>query len=64
MWKLSQNSVMKKIFGPDREEVTGHWNKILLIEKLNNFCSSPNKCTVLKGRRITWTEHVMGMKRT
>ena len=55
---------MKKIFGPDREEVTGHWNKILLIEKLNNFCSSPNKCTVLKGRRITWTEHVMGMKRT
>jgi hypothetical protein len=27
MLKVSENSVMKKIFGPDREEVTGHWKK-------------------------------------
>jgi len=33
---------MKKIFGPDREKVTGHWGKKLHIEKLNNFCCSRN----------------------
>jgi hypothetical protein len=27
MLKLSQNSVMKKVFGPDMEEVIGHWKK-------------------------------------
>jgi len=55
---------MKKIFGPDREEVTGHWKTKMHIEKLNNFCCSQNICTVLKARRMTWAAHVVCMRRT
>jgi hypothetical protein len=43
--------VLKKIFGPEREKVAGHWRR-LRNEELHNFCSSPNIIRVIKLRRV------------
>jgi hypothetical protein len=39
---MSDNSVLKRIFGPKRDEVTGGWRK-LHNEQLHNLYSSPSK---------------------
>jgi len=49
--------VMRRIFGPKRDEVTGEWRK-LHNEKLNNLYSSPNIVQVIKSRRLRWAGHV------
>jgi hypothetical protein len=36
-----ENRVLKRVFGPKRDEVTGKWRK-LPNEELNKLCSSPN----------------------
>ena len=41
------NRVMRRIFGPKRDEVTGKWRK-LHDEELNNLYSSPNNFWVIK----------------
>jgi hypothetical protein len=38
---VSENRVLRRIFGPKRDEVTGEWRK-LHNEELNNLYSSPN----------------------
>jgi hypothetical protein len=43
--------VLRRIFGPKRDEVTGEWRK-LLNEELNNLYSSPNIVRVEKLRRM------------
>jgi len=48
--------VLKKIFGPKKEEVTAEWRR-LHNEELNNPYTSPNIIRVIKSRRIRWTEH-------
>jgi hypothetical protein len=54
--------VVRRIFGPKREEVTGEWSK-LHNEELHELCSSPNIMRVIKSRRITRAGHVARMGR-
>jgi hypothetical protein len=42
-----ENRVLRRIFGPKRDEVTGGWRK-LLNEELRNLYSSPNKIRMIK----------------
>jgi hypothetical protein len=53
-----QNRVLRKIFGPKRDEVTGEWRK-LLNEGLNDLYCSPNIIRMIKSRRIRWEGHVV-----
>jgi hypothetical protein len=52
--------VLKRIFGPKREEVTGEWRR-LHIEKLYDLYSSPNIIRVIEPRRMKWAGHVAHM---
>jgi hypothetical protein len=56
--------VLRRIFGPKRDEVTGDWRK-LRNEELHNLYSSPNIIRMIKSRRIRRAGHVarMGEKR-
>jgi truncated hemoglobin YjbI len=53
------NRVLRKIFGPKRDEVTGGWRK--LSEKLHKLYSSPNIITRIKSKRMERTRHVERM---
>jgi len=55
--RVFEYTVLKGIYGPKREEVTGEWKK-LHHEDLNDFYSSPNTIQVIKSRRMGWTGHV------
>jgi hypothetical protein len=59
-----QNRVLRRIFGPKRDEATGEWRR-LHNEELNDLHSSPNIVRVIKSRRMRWAGHVarMGEKR-
>jgi len=48
--------VLRRIFGPRRDEVTGEWR--LHNEELNDLYSSPNILRVIKSRRMRWAGHV------
>ena len=55
-----ENRVLRRIFGPKRDEVTGEWRK-LHNEELNDLYCSPNTVRVIKWRRIRWAGHVASM---
>jgi hypothetical protein len=59
-----QNKVLRRIFGPKRDEVIGRWRK-LHYEKCDNMSSSPSIIRMIKSRRMRWAGHVarMGEKR-
>jgi hypothetical protein len=52
--------VLRRIFGPKRDEVTGEWRR-LHNEELNDLYSSPNIIWVIKSRRMRWVGHVARM---
>ena len=52
--------MLRRIFGPMRDEVTGKWRR-LHKEELNDLHSSPNIVRVIKSRRIRWVEHMARM---
>ena len=54
------NRVLRRMFGPKRDEVTGEWRK-LHNEELNDLCSSPSIFRVIKWRRMRWAGHVVRM---
>jgi hypothetical protein len=56
--------MLRRIFGPKRDEVTGGWRK-LHDEGLYNLYSSPSIIIMIKSKRIRWSGHVarMGEKR-
>jgi hypothetical protein len=51
------NRVLRGIFGPKRDEVTGTWRR-LHNEELNNLYCSPNITWVIKSRRMRWVGNV------
>ena len=52
--------MLRRIFGPRREAVTGEWKR-LHNEELNDLYSSPNIVRVIKSRRMRWAGHVARM---
>jgi hypothetical protein len=57
---VSENRVLRRIFGPKRDEVTGEWRE-LHNEELHNLYSYPNIIRQIKSRRIRWAEYVARM---
>jgi hypothetical protein len=53
MLSVFRSNMLRKIFGPKRDEVTGQWREIY-NEELNDLYSSPNSIWVIKSRKICW----------
>ena len=53
--RVFENRVLREIFGPKRDEVTGEW-RILHYEELNDLYFSPNIVWVIKSRRAGYVE--------
>jgi len=58
--RVFENRVLRRIFGPRREEVIGEWRK-LHSEELNDLYSFPYILQVIKSRRKRWAGHVARM---
>jgi hypothetical protein len=55
--RVFENRVLRRIFGPKRDEVTGEWRK-LHNEELHIVYSSPDIIRLVKSRRMRWEGHV------
>jgi hypothetical protein len=55
--RVFENRVLRRIFGPKRNEVTGGWRK-LHNEELHNLYSSPSIIRNIESRMMTWAGHV------
>jgi hypothetical protein len=58
---VSENRVLRRIFWPKRDEITGEWRKIH-NEELNDLYSLSNIIRVIKSRRMRWAEYVACME--
>jgi len=54
---MFENRVLRRIYGPKKDEVTGQWGR-LHNEELSDLYSSPNIVLVIKSRRMRWAGHV------
>jgi hypothetical protein len=59
--RVFENSVLRRIFGPKRDEVTGEWRR-LHNEELNDLYSSPNIIRAIKSRLMRWAGQVARME--
>jgi hypothetical protein len=55
--RLFENRVLRRMFGTNRDEITGEWRK-LHNEELHILCSSPNIIRQIKSKRTRWAGHV------
>jgi hypothetical protein len=58
--RVFENRVLRRIFGPKRDEVTGEWGKLHSGE-LHNLYSSPDIIRQVKSRKMRWAGHVACM---
>jgi hypothetical protein len=58
--RVFENRVLRRVFGPKRDEVTAEWRK-LHNEELNDLYSLSNIVRVVKSRRMRWAGHVARM---
>jgi hypothetical protein len=58
--RMFENRMLRRIFGPKRDELTGDWRK-LHKEELHGLYSSPSIVRVIKARRMRWARHVARM---
>jgi hypothetical protein len=58
--RVFENRVLRRMFGPKRDEATGDWRR-LHNEELDGLYSSPNIIPVIKSRRMRWAGHVARM---
>jgi hypothetical protein len=58
--RVFENRVLRRIFGPERDEVIGGWRK-LHNEELHGLYSSPSIIRVIKARRMRWAGYVARM---
>jgi hypothetical protein len=56
--RVSENRVLRTIFGSKRDEVTGEW-RILHKEELHDLYSSPSVIRIIKWMRMRWAGHVV-----
>ena len=59
--RVFENRVLRRIFGPKRDGLTGEWRK-LHNEEINDLYSSPNTVRVIKSRRMRWAGNVVRME--
>jgi hypothetical protein len=59
--RVFENRVLRRIFGPKRDEVTGEWRK-LHNEQLHILYTSPNIIRHIKSRKMRWAWHVARMR--
>jgi hypothetical protein len=59
---VSENRVLRRIFGPKRDNVTRSW-RVQHSEELHNLYSSPNIIRTMKSRRMRWAGHVAHMEK-
>jgi hypothetical protein len=64
-WSVFENRVLKRIFGPKRDEVIGGWRK-LHNQKFHNFYSSSGIIRMIMSMKMSWAGYVarMGGKRS
>jgi hypothetical protein len=58
--RVFENKVLRRIFGPNRDEVTAGWRK--LRNELRDLYSNPSIIRIMKSRRMTWAGHVARME--
>jgi len=58
--RVFENMVLRRNFGPRKDEVMGEWRR-LHNDKLNDLYSSPNIVQMIKSRRMRWAGHVARM---
>jgi len=58
--RVFENRVLRRVFGPKWDEVTGEWRK-LHNEELNDLYPLPNILRVVESRRMRWAGHVVRM---
>jgi len=56
--RVFESRVLRRIFGPKRDEVIGEWGKPYNVE-LNEMYASPNIVRVIKSRRMRWAGHIV-----
>jgi hypothetical protein len=61
--RVFENRVLKRIFGPKRDEVIGGWIK-LHNEELHSLYCSPSIIRIMKTRRMRWAGHLARMERS
>jgi hypothetical protein len=60
MLGVFENRVLRRIFGPKRDEMTGEWRR-LHNKELRDLYPSPSIMRIIESRRMRWADHVARM---